>query len=192
MQDDVTVKVWDPFIRAFHWTLVGAFAIAFLTEDDFITLHSWAGYVVGTLLTLRLVWGFVGPTNARFSSFVFSPRIVLLYLKDTVALRAKRYLGHNPAGGAMIVVLMVSLSLTTITGLILLGAAENAGPLASWFGGANESSAELLEEIHEAIANFTLLLVVVHVGGVIVGSILHRENLVRAMFDGTKRATTTE
>ncbi|KPK38508.1 MAG: cytochrome B [Gammaproteobacteria bacterium SG8_47] len=188
MQHHSSVKVWDPFVRVFHWTLVGAFAVAFVTEDDFLTLHTWAGYLVGALVLLRVLWGFTGTRYARFSSFVFSPKVVLGYLKDTLQFRAKRYLGHNPAGGAMIVVLLASLVVTTVTGLVVLGAAENAGPLAGWLGGTSEVWSDIFEEVHEIIAYLTLLLVAIHVGGVIVESVLHRENLVRAMIDGTKRA----
>jgi len=187
MNTDSTVKVWDVFVRIFHWTLVGAFAVAFLTEDDFLTLHSWAGYTVFALVLLRIVWGFVGTHYARFSTFVFGPKAVRDYLKETLRQRATRYLGHNPAGGAMIVALLVSLLVTCFTGVMVYGVAENAGPLASWLGGLGEARGELFEEIHEFFANFTLLLVVVHVGGVVVESVLHRENLVRAMIDGKKR-----
>lgn len=192
MHNTARIPVWDPFVRLFHWTLVAAFTIAFVTEDDFLNLHSWAGYTVLALVLLRIVWGLIGPAYARFSSFVFPLPVVRSYLKDVLALRARRYLGHNPAGGLMIVALLVSLLLTTLTGLLVYGAVESAGPLAGWLAGAGETAGEQLEELHEFFANFTLLLVVIHVGGVLVESLLHRENLVRAMFSGYKRAATSE
>lgn len=182
------IKVWDPLVRVFHWTLVAAFAIAYFTEDDLMQLHAWAGYTIAGLLLLRVVWGFVGTPHARFSDFVFSPRVVLSYLKDTLALRARRYLGHNPAGGAMIVALLVSLTAATLSGLALYGVAEHAGPLAPWMAGFGEAWEERFEEIHEFFANFTLALVCVHVAGVLLESLVHRENLVRAMWTGVKRA----
>ena len=100
--------------------------------------------------------------------------------------RGKRYLGHNPAGGAMIVLLLVSLVLTTLTGLAVYAAGDNAGPLAAWLGYAGETWAEIFEETHEFFANFTVLLVIIHVAGVLFESLLHHENLISAMFTGNK------
>lgn len=185
--NDVDVKVWDPLIRLFHWGLVGCFLVAYVTEDDFLTLHTWAGYLVAGLVLWRILWGLVGTRYARFSSFVLPPRRVLHYLKDTLALRAKRYLGHNPAGGAMILILLLSLVLTTTTGLAVYGAGDQAGPLAFALGNVSEFVVGILKETHEFFANLTLLLVLVHVIGVAVESLIHRENLVRAMITGRKR-----
>jgi len=181
-----TVRVWDPLIRIFHWTLVAAFAVAYFTEDDLLTLHVWAGYLVGGLILFRLVWGFVGTPHARFSDFVRPPRQVIAYLKDVLAFRARRYLGHNPAGGVMILALLVSLITTVVTGLAVYGAGEMAGPMAGWLAGLGEQGAEALEEVHELFANLTLALVVAHVAGVVLASLQHRENLVRAMITGRK------
>ena len=188
----LTIKVWDPLVRIFHWTLVAGFFVAYLTEDDFMTLHVWAGYLVGGLVAFRIVWGFIGPKHARFSDFVRPPGEVIAYLKAELAGRARRYLGHNPAGGAMVVALLLSLVLTVVTGLITYGGAECAGPLASYFCGAGEILDELGEEVHEFFANLTLLLVVLHVAGVILSSRLHGENLVHAMFTGRKPASLGE
>jgi len=179
-------KIWDPLIRLFHWTLVLSFMVAYLTEDELQILHVYSGYLIMGLLTVRLIWGFVGTKHARFSDFIRPPGEVKTYLKDLLTLRATRHLGHNPAGGAMILALFVSLVLTTFTGVGAYGA-EGGGPMAGWFIGIGEFGGEALEEIHEFFANFTLLLVVVHVGGVVLGSLLHRENLVRAMFTGRKQ-----
>ncbi len=181
------IKVWDPAVRVFHWALVVAFFLAYLTEDDFMALHVWAGYTVAGLVAFRVVWGLVGPRYARFSNFVFAPGVVVSYLKDIVLLRPRRYVGHNPAAGAMILALLISLVITAATGLAVYGAAENAGPLAVWLGHLGEESGEPFEEVHEFFANFTLFLVFLHVGGVLLESLLHRENLVRGMIDGLKR-----
>ncbi|MDH3279553.1 MAG: cytochrome b/b6 domain-containing protein [Gammaproteobacteria bacterium] len=181
------IKVWDPAVRLFHWMLVAGFFIAYFTEDDFLTLHVWAGYAVAGLVVFRVFWGVIGPRYARFSNFVFAPSVVMAYLKDIVLLRPRRYVGHNPAAGAMIVALLVSLMITTVTGLAVYGAAENAGPLALWLGYLGEQGGEVFEEIHEFFANFTLFLVFIHVLGVLLESLIHRENLVRGMIDGLKR-----
>jgi cytochrome b len=180
------IKVWDPLVRIFHWTLVSAFAIAFVTEDEFLDLHVYAGYTVLGLLTFRLVWGFIGSRHARFSDFVRRPSAALTYLKEMSALRAKRHLGHNPAGGLMIVALLLSLLITSLSGLAAYGV-EGFGPLSGWFQHYGIWNDEWLEELHEFFANFTLLLVVGHLAGVLLGSLLHQENLVRAMFTGRKR-----
>ncbi|MDP1772214.1 MAG: cytochrome b/b6 domain-containing protein [Methylobacter sp.] len=183
MESQELVKVWDLPLRIFHWLLVAGFFIAYLTEDDLLTIHVWAGYLVTGLLVFRLIWGFVGNDYARFSSFLCSPAKSIAYLKDLITLKTQRYLGHNPAGAAMIVLLLVSLLATVITGFAVYGADQAAGPLAS-IGSANE---ETWEEVHEFFANFTLVLVVVHVIGVAVESYIHRENLARAMVHGFKK-----
>lgn len=187
MNRQTEINVWDPLVRVFHWTLVIAFAVTWLTEDEWMTLHSYAGYLIATLLLFRLFWGVIGPRYARFSDFVKAPSTVIGYLKDLTKLRAKRYVGHNPAGGAMIVVLLISLVATTLTGMLAYGAV-GSGPLTGLFETSTGFGSEWFEEVHEFFANFTLLLVVVHVGGVVFESLVHRENLVRSMFTGTKRA----
>jgi cytochrome b len=187
MNQTQKINVWDPLVRLFHWTLVGAFIVAFLTEDEWMTLHSYAGYIIAGLLLFRIVWGLIGPRYARFSDFVKSPSNVIAYLKDLTKFRAQRYIGHNPAGGAMIVALLLSLIATTVTGLLAYGSI-GSGPLVDLFTAQTSYGSEWLEEIHEFFANFTLLLVVVHVGGVVFESLFHKENLIRAMFTGIKRA----
>jgi cytochrome b len=181
------VKVWDPLLRAFHWTLVAAFVIDYLTEDDWMRLHANAGYVITGLLVFRLIWGFVGPRHARFANFVFAPRIVYSYVRNMLRGRAARYVGHNPAGGAMVIALMLLLTATSVSGIALYAVGDQAGPLAHWLGGLGRGWESRLKHVHEFFANFTLLLVVAHVCGVIAGSVLHEENLVRAMITGNKQ-----
>lgn len=185
-----TVKVWDPFVRIFHWTLVLSFFIAYITEEDFLTIHSFAGYTVLALLLVRIIWGVVGTRHARFSDFTYSPKTIKTFIKDTLSLKAKRYLGHNPAGGAMIILMIISLLVTTLTGLAIYGIEEQAGPLANWYTQKDSIWEDIFEETHEFFADFTLLLVFIHVAGVIVESFIHKENLVKSMFDGKKRSNT--
>ena len=190
MTESPQIKVWDPLVRFFHWALVSAFIIAYVTEEDFLTIHSWAGYLILSLLCIRFVWGFIGTRYARFSDFAYSPEKIIQFLNDTLRLGAKRYLGHNPAGGAMVFLLMFSLLITTTSGVVLLGAEEQAGPVAHWFAQPESMLADVLEELHEFFANFTLFLVFVHVAGVLVESIIHKENLVSAMITGFKERNT--
>lgn len=192
MENNSQIKVWDPVVRTFHWVLVAAFAVVFITEDDFLTLHVWAGYTIGAAIAVRLLWGFIGTRHARFTDFVTSPRNAMQYVKDTLLLRARRYIGHNPAGGLMIVALLISLTLSVVTGIALYGAEEQAGPMASLFIGSGERWEDALEEVHEFFSNFTLLLVVIHLGGVLIESLVHKENLVASMINGFKRTNTNE
>ena len=182
------VKVWDPLVRVFHWSLVLLFFTAYFTEDNFLTLHTYAGYSVLGLVLFRIVWGMIGSRHARFSDFVTSPGIAWRYLKDALRFRARRYLGHNPAGGVMIVLLLLSLLITTLSGIATYGAVESAGPLGNWLGNIGERGEEILEEVHEFFADFTVLLIVIHVSGVVFDSILHRDNLVKSMLHGNKTA----
>lgn len=187
MKHIANIKVWDPLVRIFHWTLVVSFFTAYFTEEDFMNLHALAGYIIGGLLVFRVLWGFIGTRHARFADFVFAPRVVFTYLKDMVKRRAGRTIGHNPAGGAMIVALLLALAATSVSGLMLYAVSDQAGPLSSLLGNAGHAWEKPLEAGHEFFANFTVLLVLLHVTGVIVGSILHHENLVRAMWTGYKR-----
>jgi len=185
-----TVNVWDPFIRIFHWTLVLSFFIAYITEEDFLTIHTFAGYTILTLLTLRIIWGLIGTRYARFSDFSYSPQTIKEFIKDTFYLRAKRYLGHNPAGGAMVFLIIISLLITTLTGVAMYGIKEQAGPLSNWYMQKDSLWGDVFKETHEFFSNFSLLLVFIHVTGVIVESFIHKENLVESMIDGKKRLDT--
>ncbi|HMV05607.1 MAG TPA: cytochrome b/b6 domain-containing protein [Accumulibacter sp.] len=194
------ISVWDPLVRLFHWLLVVGFCVAYVSQGDVFErlqdrldgelvqlVHVWAGYTIAGLLAIRLIWGFVGPRYARFSDFVHPPRVVAAYVRDVLTLRARRHLGHNPAGGAMIVFLLLGLLLTIVSGVALYGADKGLGPLAGWLAESSESTVEFLEEVHEVATNGMLLLIAGHLLGVLWESILHRENLVRSMFTGRKR-----
>lgn len=169
-----SVRVWDPLVRIFHWSLVLAFFGAYVLGEDGGPVHQALGYAVLGLVAFRLLWGVVGSRHARFADFVPSPRRLVAYVKDVAAHREVRHLGHNPAGGAMIVALLLALVGTGLTGWLQTTDA---------FWGS-----EALEDVHEALANATLALVGLHVAGVAFSSLRHRENLVRAMFTGRKRA----
>ncbi|MDH5426104.1 MAG: cytochrome b/b6 domain-containing protein [Gammaproteobacteria bacterium] len=189
MQNNTSlIKVWDPLVRIFHWSLVLSFFLAYVTEEDFISIHTFAGYAVLVLLLIRIVWGFIGTRHARFTDFVYSAQNIKQFLKDTVKLKAKRYIGHNPAGGAMILMMIISLLAASVSGVALYGAEDQAGPLASWFSQGHSFWGDVLEEVHEFFANFSLLLVFIHVAGVIIESMIHKENLAKSMINGMKRS----
>ncbi|SUZ34008.1 hypothetical protein ROE7235_03789 [Roseibaca ekhonensis] len=128
--DTSTMRVWDPLIRIGHWVLVAGFATAYLTEGEAAWLHTYAGYAIAGTVALRIVWGFIGPRRARFSDFVTGPGRVIRYLRDLVLGRAKRHVGHSPAGGAMTVALLFALTLTALSGMATLAVEEGEGPLA--------------------------------------------------------------
>ena len=171
------ILVWDVPTRLFHWLLVLCFVVAYLTSESerWQLWHVTAGYTFGALLVFRLLWGFVGSRYARFSQFVRGPCQVLGYLRSLFSRNPDHYIGHNPAGALAIVGLLGFGLLTVITGW----AAFN--DYGDWFG-----------ELHEAIVNVLLLIIGIHIAGVLASSLLHRENLVRAMVNGHKQGAAVE
>jgi cytochrome b len=171
------VLVWDLPVRLVHWLLVASFAGAFLTAESerLRALHILFGATLAGLIVFRLAWGVVGTRYARFGSFAFGPRAVLRYLRSIATLRSVRYVGHTPAGGWAIWV-MLGLGLAVgVTGY-----------------GAYADGPEWLEDAHGALAWTLLAVVAVHVAGVALSSVLHRENLVAAMITGKKRGQPSE
>jgi cytochrome b len=192
------IRVWDPLVRVFHWGLVGAFALAWITAEESGGLHEWAGYAALLLIAVRVLWGFVGTRYARFKQFVRAPGAVMTYLGESLRGSEPRYIGHNPAGAAMILVILLTMSGTAFTGWLLAEPSRQAmlpalpqivaPALADENEGYGAAGEETLEEVHEILANLMLLLIALHVGGVVLASLHHRENLVRAMITGEKRA----
>jgi len=168
-----TIQVWDPVVRLFHWTLVIAFAVAWTTGEELQRLHEVAGYMIAGLVSVRVLWGFMGSPHARFSDFLYRPSAVAGHLVDTLRFRGKRYIGHNPAGGAMVLALLLMLAVTCMTGIMMTTDAF-------W-------SVEWVEDAHEISANLAIVLVGLHLAGVLVASVEHGENLVKAMITGRKR-----
>lgn len=167
------VKVWDPLLRIFHWSLVALFAFSFFTGDEWKSAHILSGYTIAGLIVFRLIWGLIGPRHARFASFIYAPGTILAFLRDSFRFRAKRYLGHNPAGGIMVVMLLAMISVIATTGYMMTTDA---------FWGV-----DWVEETHEAAVYTTIGLIVLHIAGVILASVEHHENLARAMVTGWKR-----
>lgn len=165
------VRVWDVAVRLFHWSLVASVASAyFLAEQR--PLHRKLGYVVIGLIAFRLIWGVIGGKHARFTDFVPGPRAFFGYVFDIIKRREARFLGHNPAGGAMTVALLVTLSAVGGTGYMM--------GTSAYFG------VEWVEHAHKFLVTLLILLVAAHVTGVIISSRRHRENLVLSMVTGMK------
>lgn len=167
------VRVWDPLVRAFHWSLVGLFVVAYASGEELEGLHLASGYAIVALLILRVAWGYIGPVHARFSDFARSPGEVLDYLKQARQHRAPRTLGHNPAGGAMAIALMVAVGGICLTGLMMTTTA--------WWG------SETMEDLHKLLVNGTIGLIGLHLLGNLYSSSVHGENLTMSMITGDKR-----
>lgn len=194
------VTVWDPLIRVGHWGLLAAVAVALITRGEPELLHQGAGYVIAAYVVWRVAWGIAGPQHARFEAFVRSPIDALRYLADLVRGKAKRHVGHSPAGGWMVIALLVAFSGTVATGLAMesrVPVPAFMAPLVAHDGGERAESGEAdeagereespWEEVHEAFSNLVLALALLHVAGVALASFAHRENLTRSMIDGRKR-----
>lgn len=165
----VNVKVWDLPLRLFHWLLVAAIAIAFLSSEEDSVLNQWhvvSGWVAGILVVFRLAWGFVGGEHSRFANFI-RPSRVAEHITGLLSGRGKATLGHNPLGGISVVILLALIVVTVWTGAFGGSAAEN---------------------FHELIAWTLLAFVGLHIVAVVIMSFLERENLIRAMITGKKQA----
>ena len=179
------VLIWDLPTRLFHWMLAASFVIALITGDSdrFRDVHVFSGYLLLGLICFRIVWGFAGSPYARFESFLFGPRAAIAYVKDLAAARARRHLGHNPAGSWAIFALLALGLVICVSGLVVLGAEESHGILK---GFAGRPFGEMTKELHESLSWLMLGLVLAHVAGVLIESRTHRENLAKAMVTGYK------
>lgn len=166
------ILVWDWPVRIGHWLMATGFGLAWLTAESetFRLVHVISGTTVFAIATFRLIWGVVGTRYARFGDFVFGPQAVRHYLASLCRGQPEHRTGHNPAGGWAIVVLLGLGILTSASGWAIY----------------NDFGGHLLEELHEGLAATLLTVVVIHLAGVISGSLLHGENLVRSMITGWK------
>ncbi|MBI1383843.1 MAG: hypothetical protein GC150_02900 [Rhizobiales bacterium] len=169
-----TVRVWDLPVRLFHWMLVASVTLAWFTADFGGSLHARIGYVVLGLVVFRLIWGLIGSRHARFSDFVPSPGILIGYLGAVGAGHPPRHLGHNPAGAAMIVLLLALLAVVCASGWMML--------TRQYFG------VSWVANVHDVAAHAIVWLIPLHVAGALFSGWIHRENLVLAMVTGRKRA----
>ena len=190
MPDDetATLPVWDPVVRLFHWSLVGAIGVALATSlvlpPTWVTLHVVSGTAAVVLVAVRIVWGFFGPTYARFASFVRGPAALIAHLRHLSAGEAGHHIGHNPLGGAMIVVLFVAVLVLGLTGAVALGGVFKSGPAAFLASFAVGDAARVL---HQLVAFGLIGLIGLHLAGVAFESLRGRENLVAAMVHGRKQ-----
>jgi cytochrome b len=172
------ILVWDPLLRAFHWTLVVSIVAAWLSAQVNETLHEIFGYVAVALIAWRVLWGLVGPRYARFSQFVREPRVVWGYLRSILAGTEARFVGHNPAGGFMILALLTVVGVVSASGWLLTTDAVWGNAWA--------------QHAHSLLAHGLVVLIALHIVGVALSSWRHRENLAAAMVTGVKRGPQSE
>lgn len=165
------VKVWDIGVRLFHWSLVGTVVLNYFLIDP-RQVHRTLGYIVIGLIGFRLVWGLIGTRHARFINFIPAPMRLLSYLRDMLQRREARYLGHNPAGSVMVIVLLITLCAVGVTGYMM--------GMDAYFGQS------WVEDTHKRLVNILIICVLLHLAGVIYASWRHRENLVLSMITGKK------
>jgi cytochrome b len=172
------ILVWDWPTRIGHWLMAATFTVAYLTgeSEEWRLVHVMAGGTLAGIVAFRIIWGLMGSRHARFISFLRSPIVAIGYLRSLLSGRPDHYTGHNPAGG-LAIVLVLALGLAT---------AATGWPAYQEIGG------EWLQESHEVVVNMMLAVVLLHLAGVLVGSLSHRENLPRAMITGFKLGKSEE
>ena len=200
------VTLWDPVVRITHWGVAATVLANVLLTEDGSLLHVWVGWVALATLALRLVWGALGPREARFSAFPPNPMAALRHLRLVLSGQAREYPSHNPAGAMMVYGLWSTLAVVILTGLLMTGGAtpmqiaQEKAAVASgdWSVLIRDSEGEsedddrsslrhTAEEVHEVAANLLFLLAALHVAGVFFESRLLRRNLVAPMLTGERR-----
>ena len=182
MQKPVTV--WDAPVRLFHWAIVALVGASWLTQHEgWMGWHFWSGYAIGALLLFRLLWGIVGSETARFTHFLAGPRAALRHLRHLARPEPDEQVGHNPAGGWMVLLMLALLAVQVGTGLCANDQADTYGPFADALG---QRLSDRLTDIH--VLTFTLIEIAValHLAALVAYAVLKRHNLVRPMLTGRK------
>jgi len=166
------ILVWDTPTRIFHWLQVLSFGFAYYTafSERLRNYHVALGYILLGLLVFRLLWGFFGTRYARFGSFLFNPKEVVIYLLEMARRKPRHYLGHNPAGSVSVWLLLALGLFICVTGVMAL----------------QDDASDIVVDLHGLATNVMLGVIALHLIGVVFSSFLHRENLVGSMFTGLK------
>ena len=182
-----STRVWDLGVRLFHWSMVGAVAIALVTglsgPANWLNVHIEAGAAIGGLVAFRVLWGFVGSTHARFSSFPVGPSAIVADLAGLAGGLRPRYTGHNPLGSVMALALLAIGTMTAMTGVVTLGGVDKQGPLAF---ATSYGAGKATQGIHQALAYGLLALIAGHLLGVAYEAAHGQPDLIRAMVTGEK------
>jgi cytochrome b len=202
------IQVWDLLTRIFHSSLIVFVLVAFLSGDEKSSIHLYAGYTVLGLIIARVVWGFIGSKHARFNDFIYPPKEAIQYLKGLIQGSPKYYIGHNPAAGWMVLLLLIIIFVVCGTGRManqtkgqgLSAHGNNIFPIVNYAHADSDSDSdddedkenkkddedEFWEEFHEASSHTLLAFILLHMIGTLASSKLHNENLVSAMITGKK------
>jgi cytochrome b len=182
------VKVWDVPTRVFHWVLVSLVGVnaltGFFAPEWWLGVHKWGGYALVALMMFRLVWGICGSEYSRIVSFAYPPRATIEHVRGLLLLRPPHYVGHNPTGALMVFALAAVLFALVVSGLLALGGEEKQGPLAGVVGFSVGSAAE---QVHHWLTVLLFAMATIHIAGVVLESVLTRDNLARAMITGWKK-----
>ncbi len=180
------IKVWDLPVRIFHWSLVFLFIVAYITNNlgsDYFIYHLWSGYALIVLVSFRIIWGLVGSYHARFNHFVKTPVTTAKYALSVFKKTDKHYLGHNPLGAVMVIILLTVILIQGVTGLFTNDEIFNVGPLYAYI--SDELSLQLTS-LHRQLFYWILGAIALHILAVVLHVVLKRENIIKAMFTGKK------
>jgi len=186
------IEVWDPLLRSFHWLLVISFAIAWWSEGRDIQIHLLAGSTVLGLLIFRLIWGIGGEGHARFVCFRPSLQAIKQHLGELLSLHSRRYTGHTPIGSLMIYILIIALLAICISGMWLSGMQMGVGAFSGWVAEADFKTEVLVQQVHHWCFESLKVLIAVHLAGVVVESVLQKNNLTATMITGRKHLKETD
>ena len=187
MNNTAHIQVWDPLLRIFHALLAVCFFIAYVIEDEMLTLHLLLGSVVFGLIIFRLYWGIFGTKHARFSDFIYSIKQIIQHLRSLIFWHPSYHSGHTPVGSLMIFFLLTGLLILTLSGIILYSLENSAVPFASQFTQMDVDTIIFIELLHSVLADILMLSVLLHIAGVLLESLLQQQNLIAAIITGYKR-----
>lgn len=181
---DALVRIWDSFVRGYHWALLLLLGGLWITggDLDYIDLHKGLGFTVLALILSRIMWGIGGSQSARFSDFVRSPIAGWRYLGDEIKGRAREPLGHNPAGAYMILLMLALVLAQAVSGLFTDDEIFFRGPLAHW---VNSDTAQTLTRFHRNNFDWVLIAIGLHVLAILF-YMVRGKDLITPMFTGNK------
>ena len=185
-QEGGRVKAWDVGVRVFHWLLVCLVVNAWVTAewgDMEMHWHKWNGYAICFLLVFRLLWGLLGSSTALFINFIYAPPKILNYIRGLIAGKPIKYLGHNPLGALMVLLMLLLLLSQVVSGLFSSDGLFAYGPLSGYVSGAVSEDSALVHEI-----GFYLIVLAsfFHVGAIAFYFFVLKDNLVKPMLTGMK------
>jgi len=181
-----SIPVWDIPTRLFHWILVGLVIFSFITGKIGISAmryHEWSGFGILVLVVFRLMWGFIGGQQSRFSNFVKGPAAVTRYASSLLRKDSKPHIGHNPLGGWSILAMLITILIQAGTGLFANDDILTEGPL---FALVSKQTSDWLTGVHHLNQKILLVIVLIHIAAVIFYLIAKRENLIKPMITGNK------